>query len=487
MTLNSSLDLSTLARQAMLEKGFAVDFPPQIQQQLTTLTTITVPLPNVDARDMRHLLWFSIDNDDSRDLDQLTYAESLPAGQYKIYVAVANVNLLVPKNSPIDRHAAQNTTSVYTPTVIFPMLPEKLSTDLTSLNPGQDRLAMIFEGTLNNEGTLLDHSIYLGYVHNYAQLAYHAVGSWLEGTTPLPENIKNVSDLEQQIRLQDIISQALSLARHKLGALSLETIEAQSIISAGVPTSIQKVVKNRAHKLIENFMIVANTISALYADSRKLFSLRRVVVTPKYWDKIIDIAAKLGTHLPEQPDARALEQFLCEQRQAKPTTFPDLSLTIIKLLGRGEYVVATPGKESAGHFGLALKDYSHSTAPNRRFPDLITQRLLLSALSNQPQPYTFDELKMLAVRCTMKEDDAEKIERRMKKSAAALVLSNSIGKEFDGIITGASNKGVYVRLLHPPVDGKLVKGHQHFEVGDKVRVKLIYTDPRAGFIDFTTI
>jgi len=486
MNGNSTIDLTKIAHEAMIERGFIPDFSPAIYQEVSELKPLQISVSNTDTKDLRNLLWFSIDNDDSRDLDQLTYATNLPQGKNKIYVAVANVDSLVKSTSAINHRAEQNTTSVYTPTKIFPMLPEKLSTDLTSLNPNQDRLAIIFEGVLLPDGTLDEYSIYLGYVHNYAQLAYDGLSTWLDGNSPMPDKVKAVSGLETQIRLQDAISQQLATTRQKLGALSFETIEANPIIANGVPQSISKTVQNRARILIENFMIVANTISARYSEANKLSTFMRVVTTPKYWDKIVQVAAEYGEKLPMTPDAPALEQFLLKQKMKDPVRFPDLSLTVIKLLGRGEYQLSIPGKPSPGHFGLALKSYSQSTAPNRRFPDLITQRLLLASITKQPSPYTVDQLKDLAVHCTQKEDDADKIERRMKKSAAAIILSSSIGKEFDGIMTGCGEAGSWVRIFDPPVDGKLVKGF-NVDVGDRVRVKLIYTDPLKGFIDFTFV
>jgi len=483
MNLSPQYNLDELATLAMLSKGFIPDFPPAVVQETAALTLPHFPIPNFQAKDLRKLLWFSLDNDDSRDLDQLTYAEQLPGGGYKLFVAVADVGLLVKKASAIDNRAENNTTSVYTPTKIFPMLPERLSTGLTSLNPGEDRVAIIFEGTLSPDGVLGEYTIYLAYVHNYAQLAYDAVSHWLDGGTS-PETVRKVPGLEAQIRLQDAISQKLAQLRHQQGALSLETIEPHTVLKQGVPVAIDLVPKNRGRLLIENFMIVANTISARFAQDRNLAFLRRVVVVPKRWDKIIQVAEERGTQLPLSPDSVALEKFLTKEKDRDPVSFPDLSLTIIKLLGSGEYRVIYPGKESPGHFGLALRDYTHSTAPNRRFPDLIAQRILFASLQGLPMPYTSKDLETLAAKCTQKEDDAEKVERKMRKSAAALVLSTQIGKTFDAIVTGASEKGTWVRILTPPVEGKLVKGAASLDVGDRIYVKLLNTDVANGFIDF---
>ncbi len=343
---------------------------------------------------------------------------------------------------------------------------------------------MIFEATLAPEGNLLEGKIYLGYVNNHAKLAYNDVSAWLDGKEDIPL-LPEMPEMSAQVRLQDEIAKRIDVLRHKHGALSVETIEAIAVIEDGIPVEIKAVVKNRARTIIENFMIIANTISAQYADAHNLMSLRRVVTIPKRWDKIVQVAAELSEVLPETPDAQALEAFLVKQRAANPDTFADLSLIIIKLLGRGEYRVALPGRSIPGHFGLALRNYSHSTAPNRRYPDLITQRLLLAALASQPQPYAQKELEALATHCTQKEDDADKIERRLKKSAAAIVLTPSIGKIFDAIVTGTGEKGTWVRLFTPPVEGKLVQGTKGVDVGDRIQVKLIYTDARAGFIDFS--
>lgn len=486
MSTKQQFNLDTIATQAMQEKGFVPGFPPVVVKETEALVLPPMPIPNRNARDQRKLVWFSIDNDDSKDLDQLTYAETADNNGYRIFTAVACVDLLVKKGSAIDSRAANNTTSVYTPTKIFPMLPERLSTNLTSLNPDQDRLALVFEGLLSSTGELQDYSIYQSYVHNYAQLAYDATSTWLEGGA-IPPVIQKVSGLEAQVRLQDTIAQKLGALRHQLGALTLQTIEPRAVLDDGVPVAITEMPPNRGRQLIENFMIIANTISAKFAEKNNLSFIRRVVVVPKRWDKIVSIALEHGVQLPTTPDSVALEKFLVKQKVADPVTFPDLSLTIIKLLGSGEYKVVTPGKDVPGHFGLALRDYSHSTAPNRRFPDLIIQRILLAALQKTAMPYSPKELDDLAYHCTIKEDDADKIERRMRKSAAALVLEKDIGKDFQGIITGVGEKGTWVRIFNPPVDGKIVKGAESLDVGDRVHVRLIHTDVVAGFIDFAKL
>ena len=486
MSSTQLFNLDTIAQQAMLEYGFIPSYPPAVMKETQAAAEPSFPISDFEAKDLRSLLWFSIDNDDSRDLDQLTYAETRPQGGYTIRIAVACVDLLVKKDSAVDNRAANNTTSVYTPTKTFPMLPEKFSTDLTSLNPNEDRFAVIFEGNLSADGTLEATSIYTAYVHNYAKLAYDAVSNWLDGKEK-PEIVASVKGLEEQVRLQDSIAHILAKLRHSQGALSLETIEPHTVLDNGIPVAIDFMPKNRGRLLIENFMIIANTISAKYASNNNLAFLRRVVTVPRRWDKIIQVAQEYGTQLPETPDSVALEKFLVKQRESNPVAFPDLSLTIIKLLGNGEYKVFVPGKSMPGHFGLALRDYTHSTAPNRRYPDLIVQRILLASLYKKELPYSQRDLENLASHCTKKEDEADKIERRMRKSAAALVLSNSIGKEYDCIVTGTGEKGTWVRVLNPPVEGKLVKGVESVDVGDRIRVKLVHTDVLQGFIDFVRV
>ena len=487
MTTKTVFNLDALAKNALLERGFIPDFPPAVVEETEAATEPSFPLSQYDAKDLREMLWFSLDNDDSRDLDQLSYAEKLFNGEYKIYVAIACVDILVKKNSAIDNRAANNTTSIYTPTKVFPMLPEKFSTGLTSLNPNDDRFSIVFEGQLTTDGNLQSYSVYLAYVRNQAKLAYDNISDWLDKKIPIPEKVKGIKGLEEQIRLQDSIAQVLAKKRHTQGALSLDTIEPHTILSDGVPIGIDLMPKNRGRLLIENFMIVANTISAKYASDHQLPFFRRVVVAPKRWDKIIEIAKKYLIDLPSTPDSIALEKFLLQRREADPVSFPDLSLAIIKMLGSGEYRVFYPGKESPGHFGLALRDYTHSTAPNRRFPDLIVQRILLASIQKSEMPYSNHELEALALHCTKKEDDADKVERKMRKSAAALVLSKDIGKEFEGIVTGAGEKGTWVRILKPPVEGKLVKGTEAVDVGDRIQVRLLNTDVINGFIDFEKV
>lgn len=481
--VHAPVNLTDIAKRSMLERGLIPDFPLEVLKECDQMASPAKPEdPNI--KDMRDLLWFSLDNDNSRDLDQLTYAKTLDDGSFKIYIAVADVDSLVKKGSAIDRYAQQNTTSVYTPTIIFTMLPEKLSTDLTSLNENQDRLAIVAEVSVLKDGTFSQTSIYRAYVRNQAKLAYNSISAWLDGLTPPPEAVKKSSALDEQIRLQDKIAHILRDYRHQHGALTLQTIEPYAIIKDQDVVDVVSEIKNRGRDLIEDFMIAANRASVNFLIDHKSPSLRRVVRIPKRWDRIVAIAQKYGVTLSAEPDAKGLDVFLKQQSLLDPLHFPDLSLTVIKLLGNGEYVVEYPGQEPIGHFSLAVKDYTHSTAPNRRFPDLITQRLIKSILDNQPPPYSNGDLEKLAKHCSEKEDDAEKVERKMKKSATCVLLSSKINQQFDALVTGVDQKGTWVRVLHPPVDGKLVKGFENVDVGDEIKVRLVHVDIEKGFIDF---
>jgi VacB/RNase II family 3'-5' exoribonuclease len=479
--------LQAIARRAMLERGLLPDFSVEA---LDELARIQAPTTTEDrqVRDLRGLLWASIDNDDSRDLDQLTVAEALPGGKAKILVAVADVDSIVKNGSAIDEHARLNTTSVYTAAMIFPMLPEQLSTNLTSLNSNEDRLALIIEMVIGEDGSLLDSDVYGALVRNHAKLAYNSVAAWLEGTGTMPEAIDAVKGLDENLRLQDRVAQRLKKVRNIHGALSLETIEARPVFDNDEVRDIQVEEKNCAKELIEDFMIAANGVTARYLSSRNFPSLRRVVRAPTRWDRIVEIAAEHGFDLPDKPDSRALEEFLIKQKTADPLRFPDLSLSIIKLIGAGEYVAEFPGETAPpGHFGLAVRDYAHSTAPNRRYPDLITQRLLKAAMAQRQVPYGNDDLEALGRHCTKEEDAAKKVERQVRKSAAAMLLESRIGERFDAIVTGAASKGTWVRLLNPPIEGRLVHGFAGVDVGHKIRVQLLYTDVERGFIDFKRV
>ena len=467
----------------MLQRGLLPDFSAEVVAETSSIANAAAA-SDPSLKDLRRLLWASIDNDDSLDLDQLTVAEQLPGGAVKILVAIADVDATVRKDSAIDGHARTNTTSVYTAAEIFPMLPEKLSTDLTSLADGKERLAIVIEMDVGADGAVGKSSIYRALVVNRAKLAYNSVAAWLDNTGPAPAQITKVSGLDDNLRLQDRVAQAMKTRRHQQGALSLETIEARPVFDGDSLKDLQADRKNRATELIEDFMIGANGVTARYLEEKDFPALRRVLRSPERWARIVDLARDLGESLPPRPDSEALQVFLQKRLVAEPERFPDLSLSVVKLLGRGEYVLELPGQPVAGHFGLAVKDYTHSTAPNRRFPDLLTQRLLKAALAGAPTPYRNDELGELARHCTEQEDNATKVERQVRKSAAALLLEKRVGEQFDGIVTGVSDKGTWVRVFDPPVEGKLVHGFENLEVGKKLRVKLIATDVERGFIDF---
>lgn len=467
----------------MLDRGLLADFSPRALSELDGIREPELQIGG-PTRDLENLLWCSIDNDSSRDLDQLTVAEALPEGAVKVLVAIADVDFFVKKQSAIDEHARHNTTSVYTAAQIFPMLPEKLSTGLTSLNFESDRRAIVIEMIFARDGSLQESDLYQAIVSNHAKLAYNSVGGWLENSGPRPQEIAVVEGLEENLRLQDRTAKKLKALRHVHGALDLETIEARPIFDGDELKGLEADNRNRAKDIIEDFMIAANGITARYLSSKMLPSMRRVVRTPKRWDRIIELALQRNFALPLKPDSKALEEFLTKAKAADPGRFPDLSLSIIKLMGPGEYVVELPGSEVAGHFGLAVKDYTHSTAPNRRYPDIITQRLLKAAIEGLSSSYTTDELEALAKHCTEMEDAVKKVERQVVKSAAAMLLESRIGERFDAFVTGASEKGTWVRIANPPVEGRLVNGFKGLNVGYRLRVKLVSTDVERGFIDF---
>ena len=466
----------------MLERGLAPDFSPAAMAELEKIHD-PARRTSASIRDLTRLLWCSIDNDDSRDLDQLSVAESVAEGT-KVRVAIADVAETVKKGSAIDEHARMNTTSVYTAGGTFPMLPEKLSTDLTSLGFGEERVSFVIEMLFDAEGALKNSDVYSALVKNKAKLAYNSVAAWLDGTGPIPAAIAAVPGLAENIRLQCKVAGQLRELRHMRGALSLETLQARPVFAGDVLQDLLPDPSNIAKNLIEELMVAGNGVTARFLAARKLPSIRRVVRTPAKWARIVELAAERGSSLPTEPDGRALEHFLLEAKKADPGYFPELSLCIIKLLGRGEYLVEFPGGSVAGHFGLAVADYAHSTAPNRRFPDLLVQRLLKSAISSSKLPYTGDELTELARHCTEQEDAAKKVERQVIKSAGAMLLANRVGEKFSVTVTGASEKGTWVRLLSPPIEGKLVKGQDNKKVGDRLRVQLVFTDIERGYIDF---
>lgn len=469
----------------MEERGLLPEFSPEALAEAERLQPATPQDDGGATRDLRKLPWFSIDNDDTRDLDQLTVAERVDGnGAVRLRVAVADVDALVRHGSALDDHARTNTTSVYTAARVFPMIPERLSTGLTSMNQGEDRLSMVIEMAVSRDGSLASTDIFPAFVHNHAKLAYDAVAAWLDGEGPAPALIAGSPELADQVRLQDEAAQCLRRLRHERGALEFESPSARPVFAGDAVVDLEEDRRNRAKELIQDCMIAANSVTAGFLEDRGFPSLRRVVHTPKRWPRIVEIARAVGENLPEEPNSPALARFLVERRRVDPEGFPELSTSVIKLLGSGEYVVDLPGRPAPGHFGLATGDYTHATAPNRRYPDLITHRLLKAALTGRPSPYSPEELEELAGHCTRKEDDATKVERHVRKAAAALLLSRRIGERFDAVVTGASEKGTWVRLLRPPVEGRLERGFQGLDVGDRVRVRLTGTDVGRGFIDF---
>ena len=488
---SDTLDLAAIAHQTMLDAGFVPDTPPSVLAELQSIesqpqTAVAGP----STRDLRSLLWSSIDDRKSRDLDQVEYAERLPNGDVRVQVGIADVDALVQKGSAIDAHAAENGTSVYTGIRTFPMLPEQLSTDMTSLVGGADRLSIVTEMILSPDGTVKSSDVYSAVLHNYAKLSYEAVGAWLDNKGPIPLEVASVPKMDAQVRLQFEAAQHLRELRREHGALELETIQASPVIdSNGQVTELSVVERNSARDLIENFMIAANVAMAQFLTAQGALSLRRVVRTPEHWPRIVEIANELGEQLPAEPDSHALADFLARRKTADPQHFPDLSLSIIKLLGPGEYTVQTQGTsgEQNIHFGLAVHDYTHSTAPNRRYADLVSQRLVKAVLRKGAGPYTEAELTAIAARCTEREDAARKVERKMRKVAAALLMQKRIGEVFDAIVTGVTPKGIFARITTTPVDGRIMRGEQGLRVGEKVRVKLVSTDPPRGFIDFERV
>lgn len=478
----SHLDLQSTAKEIMIEHGFEPDFPPQVCAQLASLQQQPPVVANGAARDLRHLLWSSIDNDTSRDLDQIEVAERASNGDVKIMVGIADVDAFVSRQTPIDQHAARETTTVYTGIRNFPMLPEQLSTGVTSLLENQDRLSIVIEFTVDPDGNVKTSDVYRALVRNQAQLQYNSVGAWIEGRAPAPAKVASSADLQAQLKLQDEVAQRFKTQRFQHGALNLQSDETHPLVLNNQVVDIAKQQKNRATELIEDFMIAANGVVARLLIN--VSSIRRIVRTPKRWDRIVQLAASKGEKLPAEPDSRALNDLLVRRKAADPDHFADLSLTVIKLIGPGEYVLERPGDVISGHFGLAVQDYTHSTAPNRRFADVATQRLIKAMLAGQPNPYSDDELTAIAANCTQKEDAARKVEREMSKRLAAVAMQSHIGEVFDAIVTGVTDHGTFVRVLQPQIEGLLAQGQQGLDVGDKLRAKLIRTDARKGYIDF---
>jgi exoribonuclease-2 len=480
---SSHIDLQATAKQIMIEHGFEPDFPPEVPAQLAQLRAHPPQITTAGgARDLRQLLWSSIDNDTSRDLDQIEVVERLPNGDVKVMVGIADVDAFAPKQTPIDQHATRETTTVYAGVRNFPMLPEELSTGLTSLLENQDRLAVVCEFVVAAAGGVSGGQLYRALVRNKAQLQYNSLGAWLEGKAPAPAKVSASSDLQAQLKLQDEVAQELKKLRVEHGALTLQTDELHPLIINDQVVDVVNQEQNHATELIEDFMIAANGVAARMLE--KVSSLRRIVKTPERWDRIVQLAAAKGTKLPGDPDSKALNEFLIQQKTADPGHFGDLSLAVIKLIGRGEYVLERAGDTAPGHFGLAVQDYTHSTAPNRRFPDLVTQRLVKAMLAGQKNPYTDDALAAIAANCTLKENAAKKVEREMGKRLAAIAMQHRIGEIFDAIVTGVTPKGTFILVQKPRVEGLLAQGPKGLDVGDKLRAKLIRTDVQHGFIDF---
>ena len=472
------IDMKALARKELIVRGFDPELPP---------VGGPVPLSPDGARDRRGLLWSSIDNRESRDLDQVEVAEQLPDGNVRVLVGIADVDSLVAKGSPLDLHAARNTVTVYTGVATFPMLPEVLSTDRSSLNQDQDRLSVVIEFVVAADGSIASSDVYRAVLRNKARLSYEDLADFLDGKAPAPAQVAAVAGLTENLKLQDAAARKLLTLRQQHGALQLETIEAQTIAVDGRVIDVKLSPKSRSKELIEDFMIAANGVMAEFLEKKGRSSIRRVVKEPERWPRLVELAHGFGETLPAEPNGPALAAFLIKRRAAAPASFADLSLSVVKLLGPGEYDLKKAGVPSPGHFGLAVQDYTHSTAPNRRYADLVTQRLVKAALTGAPSPYTDDELQIIAQRCTLKEGDERKVERFVRKAAAAILLQPRIGQTFDAIVTGATPKGVFVRLLSPPAEGRVMRGEKGLDVGASVKVKLLAADPLKGFIDFERV
>jgi exoribonuclease-2 len=476
----------------MVEHGFTPDFPEGTDAELTAILADQKP-PSASEnsrdqyRDLRSLLWSSIDNDTSKDLDQIEWAERLPDGRIRVLVGVADVDARVTEGTLIDTHARSETTSVYTGVKVFPMLPPELSEGITSLNENEERAAVVIEYCVDAPGAVTDGKAYRALVRNRAQLAYNSVGAWLENRGAAPPKVASNRDLAAQLKLQDEAAQRLVGSRFQHGALDLETIETHPVMEGTEAVNLARLEKNRATSLIEEFMVAANGVMARTFDDAKIASIRRIVRTPKRWDRIVELAEGMGTTLPAEPDSKALNDFLLDQKRKDPDHFPDLSLAVVKLMGPGEYVLVKPTEADPGHFGLAVQDYTHATAPNRRFPDMVAQRILKALIGNTSQPYSEDNLDAIAKRCTLMEDGARKVEREMQKRIAAVVLHPRIGQVFRAIVTGATEHGTFVRALDPHVEGMLVSGGKGLDVGDRLQARLINTDPARGFIDFAAV
>jgi exoribonuclease-2 len=482
-----SVDLTAIADMAMEKYGFDPRFPEPVLREVNALTDKTSAYDRRTTQDLRSLLWSSIDNIDSMDLDQLEYCERGPEGEIRVLIAVADVDLYVPRHSQADRYAAHNGTSIYTGIVTFPMLPDRLSKDISSLLPERDRLAVVAEYTVLPDGSIRPGGLGRALVRNHAKLVYEELGDWLEGAGPIPPVVRDLTGLKDQILLQARTARILRKKRMDQGALDLETIEARPVLEGDKVRSLVVLKPNLARIIIEEFMVAANRTMVSFLGTAGIPMIQRVVRVPKYWDEIVLTAADYGIRLPRVPDVKALAEFLRKQKEADPRRFPDLSLTIIKLLGPGEYIPLEPGAPPTGHFSMAVSDYTHGTAPNRRYVDVINQRLIKSVLDHMQSPYTLDSLTDHAAWLSDREKGSKKVERFMRKAAAAVLLQDRIGDVFEALVTGASDKGTYVRLIEPPAEGRVVRGEAGLRVGQSVQVRLLKTDPYNGFIDFERI
>ena len=472
------------ARRAAIENGFEPDPSPAALAEAERATVNTTPGGIV--RDTRTIPWSSIDNRDTRDLDQLEWVDELPDGSIRLWIAIADVEAAVPKGSALDLHAATNSTSVYTGIAIFPMLPEKLSTDLTSLVADADRLAVVVETIVAKDGTVTHGEIFRAVVRNQAKMAYEDVGAWLEGHGPIPDAAKS-AEMTRQLTLQGEAAKRLKDARLRNGALEFDTIEATPVTKDGRVVDLELIHKNKARDVIEDFMIASNIGIATYLEAQGRSGIRRVVREPARWNRIVELAARYQYTLPVEPDSLALAGFLSARRTASPDTFTDLSTSVVKLLGPGEYALDRPGHDPGGHFGLAAHDYTHATAPNRRYADLVTQRLVKAALAGEAAPYDDTALEAIAAHCTEREDAARKVERSTRKTAAASLLHDRIGQRFEGVVTGVTKSGTFARLISPPAEGRVMRGEQGLDVGDHVTLELLGTNVEKGFIDFANV
>lgn len=484
MKPHHTVDLRSIAWHAMEKYGFTPLFPQPVIEEVSALHEKTFSEDQHDARDLRSLLWSSIDNHDSMDLDQIEYCEREENGKIHVMVAIADVDVYIKKQSETDQHAAHNGTSVYTGIQTFPMLPDRLSRGITSLLPGQDRIAVVIEYMVLPDGSFQPGEVYRALVCNKAKLVYEEVGGWLEGTGPIPKKLQEVPGLEEQLHLQNEASQILRKNRREQGALELDTIEAEAVVEGDTVRDLIVKRQNLARCVIEEFMVAANGTMVATLGNAGVPMIQRIVRTPRNWEGIVLTAATHGEILPDTPDAKALAKFLIRQKETDPEHFPDLSLTIVKLLGPGEYMMLEPGAPPTGHFALAVIDYTHATAPNRRYVDVINQRLVKSILDKRPSPYPKEELSLQSAYLTGREKAAKKVQRFMRKAAAAVLLRHRLGESFDALVTGASEKGTYVRLITPPAEGRVIRGEKGLRVGQKVRVRLLKTDPFNGFIDF---